>query len=175
MTDSVKPVVNIADIELQARPAAFAAKGDAAARYDARMGMVGPRIGARLLGYNITAVAPGMRAFPMHNHRVNEEMFYVIAGSGELRVGAQTHAVRAGDIIACPPGGPETAHQLVNTGDTELTYLAVSTKLSPELCEYPESGKFGVMADLGRDADGRPAMFRHVGRPDDARDYWEGE
>jgi uncharacterized cupin superfamily protein len=175
MNDNVRPVVNIDEIPLQPRPAAFAAKGDAATRYDARMGMIGPRIGARLLGCNITAVAPGMRAFPMHNHRVNEEMFYVLAGAGELRVGSRTHAVRAGDIIACPPGGPETAHQLVNTGDSELKYLAVSTRLSPELCEYPESGKFGVMADLGTGADGRPAMFRHIGRTEDARDYWEGE
>ena len=66
---------------------------------------------------------------------------------------------RIGDIIACPPGGPETAHQLINTGEGELKYLAVSTKLSPELCEYPDSGKFGVMADLvpGRDCAGAAA------------------
>ena len=57
---ATKPVVNIADIELQTRPPAFAAKGEAAARYDARMGMIAPRIGARLLGYNITSVPPGM-------------------------------------------------------------------------------------------------------------------
>ena len=174
-TPPTRPLVNIADIELPPRPAAFAAKGDAAATFDARMGMIAPRIGARLLGYNITAVAPGMRAFPRHNHRVNEEMFFVLEGSGELRVGGQTHAVRSGDVIACPPGGPETAHQLVNTGDTELRYLAVSTKLSPEICEYPDSGKFGIMAELGTDANGQPKMFRHIGRPEDAHDYWEGE
>ena len=172
---STKPVVNIADIELQSRPPAFAAKGEAATRYDARMGMIAPRIGARLLGYNITSVPPGMRAFPKHNHRVNEEMFYVIAGAGELHVGEQVHAVRSGDVIACPPGGPETAHQLVNTGDSDLTYLAVSTKLSPEICDYPTSGKFGIMADYGKDAEGKPNVFRHIGRAEDARDYWEGE
>ncbi|NUS39147.1 MAG: cupin domain-containing protein [Lysobacter sp.] len=170
-----KPVVNIDEIELQPRPPQFAAKGDAAQRYDARMGMVGPRIGARLLGYNITAVPPGRRAFPAHNHRINEEMFFILEGRGELRVGADTWPVRAGDIVACPPGGPETAHQLVNTSDAELKYLAVSTKLWPEICEYPDSGKFGVMAEFGRDASGAPQMFRHIGRTGDAHDYWEGE
>ena len=169
------PILNIADVELQPRPAAFAASGDAAAKYDAHMGEVAPRVGAKLLGYNVTAVPPGMRAFPKHNHRVNEEMFFVLEGSGELRVGDQTHPVRVGDVIACPPGGPETAHQLVNTGTSELKYLAVSTRLSPEVCEYPDSGKFGVALLNAVDADGKPWSFRHIGRTGDARDYWEGE
>ena len=168
------PIINVADVELQARPPAFAASGDAAQRFEARMGLVGARIGAKLLGYNITSVPPGKRAFPLHNHMVNEEMFFVLEGSGELRLGDATHAVRAGDIIACPPGGPETAHQLVNTGDGELKYLAVSTALSPEVCQYPDSGKFAVSlyGDSGKPGDWR---FRHVGRNEDARGYWEGE
>jgi uncharacterized cupin superfamily protein len=167
-----KPLINIDEIELQPRPPAFAAPGEAAQRFDARMGQVAPRIGAQLLGYNITAVPPGKRAFPLHNHRVNEEMFFVLEGNGELRVGADVHPVRAGDFIACPPGGPETAHQLVNTGAVELKYLAVSTRISPEVCEYPDSGKFAVSVS---GPDGQPWAFRHVGRPGDARDYWEGE
>ena len=170
-----KPILNIADVELQARPAAFAASGEAAGKYDARMGEIAPRVGARLLGYNITAVPPGMRAFPKHNHRANEEMFFVLEGSGELHFGDQIHAVRTGDVIGCPPGGPETAHQLVNTGATELKYLAVSTRLSPEVCEYPDSGKFGVSVHNSDDADGPLWAFRHIGRKGDARDYWEGE
>jgi uncharacterized cupin superfamily protein len=169
---TTKPIINIDEIELQARPPQFAATGDAAQRFDARMGQVAPLIGARLLGYNITAVPPGMRAFPAHNHRTNEEMFFILDGRGELRVGAQTWPVRTGDVIACPPGGPETAHQLVNTGDVELKYLAVSTKLSPEVCEYPDSGKFAVSVS---GPDGQSWAFRHVGRAGDVRDYWEGE
>jgi uncharacterized cupin superfamily protein len=136
--------------------------------------MVAPRIGAKLLGYNITAVPPGMRAFPKHNHMVNEEMFFVLEGSGELHIGDATHPVRAGDIIACPPGGPETAHQLVNTGASELKYLAVSTLLSPEVCQYPDSDKFAVSVS-GEGAKPGQWRFRHVGRADDAHDYWEGE
>ena len=169
-----RPLINVADIALQPRPPAFAAKADAATRFDARMGMVAPRIGARLLGYNITSVPPGMRAFPKHNHMVNEEMFFVLEGTGELHVGDATHAVRAGDIIACPPGGPETAHQLVNTGDAELKYLAVSTLLSPEVCQYPDSDKFAVSV-AGENPMPGQWRFRHVGRADDAHDYWEGE
>lgn len=146
-----------------------------AARYGGRRAELGRVMGARKLGYNITAIAPGKRAYPRHNHRVNEEMFFVLEGSGEIRIGDETYPVRAGDVIACPAGGPETAHQLRNTGDAELKVLAVSTAESPEICDYPDSGKFSVLASFGGDANGRPHMFAYVGRPTESRDYWEGE
>ena len=168
-----KPIMNIADAELQPRPAAFAAKGAAAERFDARMALIGPRIGAQKLGYNITAVPPGRRAFPLHNHRVNEEMFFILEGSGEVRIGQETFPVRKGDFIACPPGGPELAHQIVNSGNVELKYLAVSTLQYPEICEYPDSGKF-LVAEAPRSA-ATAHTFRHVGRPDSNLDYWDGE
>lgn len=170
-----RPIINIDEIELESRPAAFAATGDAVDRYDARMGRVGMRIGAKQLGYNVTAVPPGKRAFPVHNHRVNEEMFYVIHGTGEVRIGTNTYPLRPGDIVACPAGGVETAHQIVNTGTEELRFLAVSTKRSPEICEYPDSGKFGVYAEFPSAADGKPKMFRYLGREAQSIDYWEGE
>lgn len=169
------PILNLADIELLPRPAVFAAKGAAAARFDARMGQVGPRLGAQKLGYNVTAVPPGKAAFPFHCHRVNEEMFFILEGSGEVRIGTVTHPIRQGDFIACPPGGPDSAHQIVNTGSTELRYLAVSTKLSPEIAEYPDSGKFGVLAEFAPGPDGKPRGFRFVSRENLSVDYWEGE
>ncbi len=170
-----KPILNLDEVELLPRPAAFAAKGAAAERYDARMGPIGQRVGAQKLGYNLTAVPPGKRAFPHHNHRVNEEMFFVLDGTGEVRIGAERYPIRAGDIVACPPGGPERAHQIVNTGAVELRYLAVSTKLTPEVAEYPDSGKFGILGEFGPGADGRPQTFRYVGRAAQSVDYWDGE
>lgn len=168
-------ILNLADVELQPRPAQFAATGAAAAVFDARMGQIGTRIGAQKLGYNLTAVPPGMRAFPHHNHRINEEMFFVLQGTGEVRIGSERHPIRAGDVIACPPGGPESAHQIINTGREELRYLAVSTKQFPEIAEYPDSGKFGVLAEFPPGEDGKPQVFRFVGTPDRAVGYWEGE
>lgn len=140
-----------------------------------RAGFIGTRVGAEKLSYNLTAVPSGKRAFPFHNHRVNEEMFFILEGSGEVRIGAGVYPVRAGDVVACPPGGRESAHQLINTGKTELKYLAVSTKLSPEVAEYPDSGKFGILAEYPPAADGTPQGFRFVGRETLNIDYWEGE
>lgn len=170
-----KPIINAADVELEARPAAFAPSGPAAERFDARMAYIGPRIGAQKLGYNITAVPPGKRAFPFHNHRVNEEMFFVLQGTGEIRIGESTYPIRPGDIIACPAGAKETAHQIINTGTDELRYLAVSTKLSPEIAEYPDFRKFAVLAEFPPGPDGKPPRFAFVAREGDSRDYWEGE
>jgi uncharacterized cupin superfamily protein len=165
-----KPIINIADVVMEPRPPGMAATGAAAERYDAKMGIIGARLGARKLGYNITAVPPGKRAFPAHNHHVNEEMFFILQGSGELRLGDAVHPLRSGDVIACPPGGKDTAHQIVNTGTEELRYLAVSTKEAPELVDYPDSGKFGILAERP----GTGERFAFIGREDQSLDYWEG-
>ncbi len=171
----IKPIINIADVELEPRPAAFAPSGSAAERFEAKMGFIAPRIGAMKLGYNITAVPPGKRAFPLHNHHVNEEMVFVLQGSGEVQIGENSYPICAGDVIALPAGGKEAAHQIINTSADELRYLAVSTKLSPEIVDYPHSGKFGVLAEFATGADGKPQRFVFVGRESESLNYWEGE
>jgi len=171
----VKPILNIDDIELNPWPPGSSLSGEAAERYDAKMGAVAPRIGAQKLGYNITVVPPGKSAFPLHNHHVNEEMFFVLQGAGEVNIGGHTYPIRAGDFVACPPGGKEWAHKMINTGMEELRYLAVSTKITPEVVDYPDSGKFGVLDEISIGHDGKSRRFVFVGRESDARDYWEGE
>src|SRR4030095_11101848 len=141
------------------RPQDFAPRGELANQFEARTGRVADHIGARPLGYNVTAVPPDKAAYQFHSHRVNEEMFFVLQGSGEVRIGLQTFPIRMGDFIACPPSGPEGAHQIRNTGTEELRFLAVSTLHSPETNEYPDSGKFGVYADFPSGADGRMEYF----------------
>jgi uncharacterized cupin superfamily protein len=143
-------------------------------RFDAKLAPVGAKIGARKLGYNVTAVAPGKRAFPFHNHHANEEMFFVLEGAGALRFGGIEYPVRKGDFICCPTGGPDVAHQLINTGSTELRYIAISTMIDTEVWQYPDSGKFGAMG--GRQPDKAQATFPATFVADGASvDYWHGE
>lgn len=170
-----KPIVNVADLEFSPRPAAFAATGKAAEVFDAKTAFVSPRLGAQKLGYNVTVVPPGKAAFPFHSHRANEELFFILQGTGVARIGAETFPIRAGDFIACPPGGPETAHQIRNTGDEELRYISISTMIYPEVAEYPDSGKFGVYARGLAPTPAPPKDFRYVGRESLAVGYWEGE
>lgn len=165
------PILNIADASYTDLADLSRMMGSElpAARFGGRMAPLGRPLGAKKLGCNVTEVAPGKRAFPFHSHRSNEELFFVIEGHGELRFGDQTFAVRAGDVVSCAPGGPEVAHQFVNTGTSALKYLAVSTMLQPEVCQYPDTGKLAVLDGMG------PQGFRHVGRQEDNVDYWQGE
>jgi uncharacterized cupin superfamily protein len=171
----LKPIINIADVSLHPTPPEFAPTGPAAERFEAKTGVIGARIGARKLGYNITAVPPGKRAWPFHNHPDKEEMFFVLQGSGHVRIGHEKYPIRAGDLIACPAGGKDTAHQIINTGTEELRYLAVSTEHALEMAQYPDSGKFAVKADFGTALDGTPQQFVFVGRGAEPVDYWDGE
>lgn len=173
-TPRTKPVINLDEVTLDERPAFFQPPGSVADRFGSRSGMVGARIGARLLGYNITAVAPGKRAFPLHNHHANEEMFYILQGTGELRIGDERYSIRPGDFIAHPPGGPDSAHQIINTGSEELRYLAVSTMITPETVEYPDSGKIAAYSRQPQ-ADGTQRVLRHMTRAGQSVDYWDGE
>lgn len=170
----MKPIINLADVELSPLPAAMAPPESMAGRYAPRMGAIGARIGAQKLGYNVTALAPGKRGFPFHNHRVNEEMFFVLEGTGEVRIGDAVHPIRAGDVIACPPGGAEAAHQIANTGEVELKYLAVSTKMMPEIAEYPDTGRFGVLAEFPDAPGEKPKRFQFISSADQSVPYWDG-
>jgi len=169
-----KHIVNLDALQFKPRPQAFAAPEGSKCKFDARRADVSLLIGAQKLGYNITEVPPGATGFPLHNHHINEEMFFVLEGSGEVRFGAERLPLRKGDFLACPPGGQSVAHQIINTGDVPLRYVSVSTMIFPDICEYPDSQKF-LVAERVRNPDGSADGFRHIGRLSDAVDYWEGE
>jgi uncharacterized cupin superfamily protein len=69
-----KPIINISEIDQQSSPIPM--PEHIKERYEgATVGFVSIKIGAQKLGYNITVLPPGKRAFPFHSHRVSEEMF----------------------------------------------------------------------------------------------------
>ena len=159
------PILNIQDVEYTDW-----GKGGA---FEAKLGAVASRLGAKKLGYRVVVLPPSKKAWPFHLHHVNEEMFFILEGDGALRFGDQRHSIKAGDVICCPPG-PGTAHQIVNTSDSELKYLAVSTMEQAEVAEYPDSGKFAAMAAAAPGGDRSRRIF-WVARKDAVVDYWDGE
>jgi uncharacterized cupin superfamily protein len=143
-------------------------------KYASRHFMIAPALGARKLGYNVTELPPGKTAFPYHFHHVNEELFLILEREGTLRWPGGRHALKKGDLICCPPG-PEGAHQIVNTGSSSLRYLALSTAEDPEVAEYPDSGKYGVIAGRPRGGRMQDAAFHAFAFKEGAVDYWDGE
>ncbi|MCG8693888.1 MAG: cupin domain-containing protein [Minwuiales bacterium] len=143
--------------------------------FAAKLGRIGPMVGARQLGCMLTVVPPGKRAFPFHAHHANEEMFVILSGAGEYRMGEERTPLAEGDVVCAPAGGPETAHQIINTGDGDLRYLAISTMSQPEVVEYPDSGKFATISMVPEDGNYLAARILYVGRTENSLDYWEGE
>ena len=64
-------------------------------------------------------IAPGLATTP-HYHPECEEIYYVLEGTGEMRIGDDVSLVRRGDAIAIPPGA---VHQIRNTGRSTLKIL----------------------------------------------------
>ena len=138
--------------------------------YTSRRARFSAAIGARRLGYNLTELPPGKAQCPFHAHRAEEEMFLILEGEGELRFGSQRYRIRKHDVIACPTGAADVAHQIINTGSTTMRYLSLSNVAEVEVCEYPDSNKIGVFAD----APGAPGL-RGLHRTSSAVDYYDGE
>jgi uncharacterized cupin superfamily protein len=124
---------------------------------------------ARKLGASIDILAPGKRGCPYHLHHAQEEMFIILEGHGTLRVAGEMLPLKSGDVVFIPPG-PEYPHQIINTSDAPLKYLSISTMETPEICEYPDSGKFLAEGSLDRSA-----PFEIIDRRGAGRDYWDGE
>ena len=138
--------------------------------YTSSRGTIGARIGARRLGYNLTVLPPGKAQCPFHCHHGEEEMFFILEGEGELRFGDQRYPIRAHDVIACPPGGPDVAHQIINTGHATMRYLAISTVADLEVVEYPDSGKILVSARKSGES-----RLRKIFRAEATVDYYDRE
>lgn len=162
-----KPVVNIAALEMRTT-----SKGT---RFGASAGRIGGAIGLQQLGAQYYVVPAGRTAVPYHSHRANEELYVVLEGTGAYRHGGETYEVKAGDVLAAPAGGPETAHQLTNTGTGELRYIVVSTRNDPDICEYPDSGKFMIASGIPAGGGMMGAKFVVQGRDKPLLDYWDGE
>lgn len=115
------------------------------------------------------APGEGKRICPYHLHHAQEEMFVILEGNGTLRVAGELLPVKKGDVIFTP-AGPDYPHQLINASDQPLKYLALSTNEVPEICEYPDSGKFLAEAFIDQ-----TKTFEVIDRKGESKDYWDGE
>ncbi|RMV38437.1 Auxin-binding protein [Pseudomonas syringae pv. maculicola] len=137
--------------------------------YESAAARLGTGTVAHKLGASVDVVAPGKRSCPYHFHHAQEEMFVIIEGEGSLRVAGEMLPIKTGDVLFIP-AGPEYPHQIINTSQAPLKYLSISTRETPEVCEYPDSGKYQAMVS----ANGA-RVFTANQRTTENVDYWDGE
>jgi uncharacterized cupin superfamily protein len=148
------------------RPATIVALTDVPAepwgRGDVRVARrdLGRTIGSRTTGLQHLEVAAGALSAPPHCHSAEEELFVVLGGAGVVRLGDDEHPLRAGSVVARPPG-TGVAHTF-RAGDDGLELLAYGTRVPDDVCFYPRSRKLALR--------GLGVRFRI-----DAVEYWEGE
>jgi uncharacterized cupin superfamily protein len=114
----------------------------ATSRGDGQVRELGRAAGSVKAGLNQVALGPGVRGAAPHCHALEEELFYVLDGSGTLLLGDQELPLRPGDMVARPPG-TGVAHS-ITSGEVGITYLVYGTRVAGDSVHYPETGKLAL-------------------------------
>jgi uncharacterized cupin superfamily protein len=129
----------------------------------------------RQLGGTLSAAVweldPGATQSPYHFHHGGEELLIVLRGTPTLRGPDGERQLAEGEVVHFPRG-PEGAHQLSNGTQEPVRYVIAAALPTPEIVEYPDSGKIASMARTETTAGG--PLFT-VNRLADAVDYFDGE
>jgi uncharacterized cupin superfamily protein len=126
---------------------------------------LGPKIGAKKLGATVYELRQGEAVCPYHYEYGNEEWLLVLKGRPTLRTPDGEREVAPGELV-CFNDGKRGAHQVRNARKQVARVLLLSTKNTPDVSVYPDSGKVGIW---GVRSDGGPFRRR------DRVGYWEGE
>jgi uncharacterized cupin superfamily protein len=111
-------------------------------------------------------IDPDKKLWPYHIHHANEEWLVVLRGRPTLRTPEGERELVEGDVVCFVRGGAG-AHQVRNGTEEPVRILMLSTRVAPEILEYPDSEKV-----LTKDAKDEDIFTTRYGEP---VDYWEGE
>jgi uncharacterized cupin superfamily protein len=123
------------------------------------------------LGMSVYELLPRQTQCPYHFHHGNEELILVLRGRPTLRTPDGEEELEPGDVVHFPRGAVG-AHHVVNRTEEPVRYVVADTKVSPEVVEYPDSGKLAAMA---RTESQRGGAIWTVHRLDGEVDFFDGE
>ena len=98
---------------------------------------LGGAAGSSAVGVQRVEIDPGARIGPVHVHLAEEEIFFVLGGSGLAWIDGAVHEIGPKDTIVYPAYGP--AHTLV-AGDDGLDVLCFGENADPPLVHLPRAG-----------------------------------
>jgi uncharacterized cupin superfamily protein len=98
---------------------------------------LGGAAGSTAIGVQRVEVDPGARIGPVHVHGAEEEIFFVLGGSGLAWIDGEVHEIGPNDTIVYLAGGP--AHTLI-AGDDGLDVLCFGENADPPLVHLPRAG-----------------------------------
>src|SRR5918994_3436636 len=98
---------------------------------------IGAAAGASAVGVARIDVDPGCRVGPIHQHGSEEEIFFVLEGSGLAWLDGAVHQIGVGDTIVYLASGPE--HTVI-AGDDGLSVLAYGENHAPIMTRLPRAG-----------------------------------
>ncbi len=127
-------LVHVDDVDVSER-----SKGE----LQSRRQLLGEAAGATLIGVSRWQIVPGMRSTPAHVHADEEEIFYVLGGSGLSWQDGKTYAVGPGDCLTHRVNAE--AHTLI-AGDDGLDVLAFASGSETNITYLPRAGVFWLGA-----------------------------
>ncbi len=96
--------------------------------------------GITQFGGFVQTLQPGARSSNRHWHEKEDEFLYVLSGEVTVTENDGEHVLHPGDA-ACWPAGVPNAHHVTNRSDAPCTYLIVGTRLTQDVCHYPDLGR----------------------------------
>jgi uncharacterized cupin superfamily protein len=96
--------------------------------------------GLKQYGAYLVTLQPGAGSSMRHWHEKEDEFLYVVSGLITVVENDGRHLLEPGDA-ACWPAGVPNAHHVLNGSDKPASYLMVGTRLTHDVCHYPDVGK----------------------------------
>jgi len=119
---------------------------------------IGDLFGITQFGVNLTTLHPGAVSALHHQHTLQDEFIYVLAGEVTLYTGTQEHILKSGMCAGFRAGGQ--AHHLRNCSASDATYIEIGSRVDGDAVSYPEDDLVAVMG-----ADGTWSFEHKNGQP----------
>jgi uncharacterized cupin superfamily protein len=100
------------------------------------------------LGGSLWELQPGGSQFVYHFHHGSDELLVVLRGEPTVRLHDGDRQLRDGDVVPLPRG-PKGGHQIRNESSSVARVLIVSSNADPDVAEYPDTGKIGIVVEGG--------------------------